>query len=148
MAVKTNAKTVISSLDRKFKNMDKATKLAAVQGMELFSGKIQKEQMSGRPGLKTQTGNLKRSWVVRAQQKKFFQVLLFTRAIYARIHQYGGVIKAKSQPPYLKFKIKNKWFQKKSVKIPKRLNVFEDFKRSGKRMIKERVKLAMRVTLK
>jgi len=39
--------------------------------------------------------------------------------IYARIHEKGGVIKAKNGP-YLKFKIGGRWVQVPQVKIPAR----------------------------
>lgn len=42
-----------------------------------------------------------------------------TNLKYARIHEYGGTIRA-INAPYLKFKIGNQWVQKKEVHIPAR----------------------------
>lgn len=41
------------------------------------------------------------------------------RVPYARIHEQGGVIRAKNKP-YLVFRIGSRWFKKKSVFIPAR----------------------------
>jgi phage gpG-like protein len=40
-------------------------------------------------------------------------------AVYAAIHQFGGVIKAKNVP-YLRFKVGDRWASKKQVTIPAR----------------------------
>lgn len=42
-----------------------------------------------------------------------------SRVPYARIHEYGGTVRAKSKP-YLTFKIGNRWIRKKQVVIPAR----------------------------
>jgi phage gpG-like protein len=42
-----------------------------------------------------------------------------SRVPYARIHEYGGTIRAKNKP-YLTFKIGNRWIRKKQVVIPAR----------------------------
>lgn len=42
-----------------------------------------------------------------------------SRVPYARIHEFGGTIRAKNKP-YLTFKIGNRWIRKKQVVIPAR----------------------------
>jgi phage gpG-like protein len=42
-----------------------------------------------------------------------------TNVIYARIHEYGGVIEARNAA-YLKFQVGGRWVQKKSVVMPER----------------------------
>jgi phage gpG-like protein len=42
-----------------------------------------------------------------------------TNVIYARIHEYGGEIKAKNSP-LLRFKIGDQWISKKKVTMPER----------------------------
>lgn len=42
-----------------------------------------------------------------------------TNVVYAPIHEFGGVIRAKNSP-YLRFKIGDRWVSKKQVTIPAR----------------------------
>jgi phage gpG-like protein len=42
-----------------------------------------------------------------------------TNIIYAAIHEYGGIIRAVNAK-YLRFKIQERWYSKKQVRIPKR----------------------------
>lgn len=114
-----------------------------VIGIEFFSGHLQKTQMSGRPYLQTQTGNLKRSWFVRsARMMGFISATLATNAKYAAIHQFGGVIRPKTKD-YLTFKTSTGWVNTKKVKIPKRLKLFETFKREGINYFKPRIEAAL-----
>lgn len=114
-----------------------------MRGMEIFSGKIQKEEMSGRPGLKTPTGNLKRSYYVKGSGSGIsFIAKLATRAIYAAIHEFGGVIKPKTKK-YLMFKIGNRFIKTKSVTIPKRTNILKSFRKNGFKIINKEVKKAI-----
>ncbi|WP_427340610.1 phage virion morphogenesis protein [Caloranaerobacter sp. DY30410] len=46
-------------------------------------------------------------------------VVVGTNKKYARIHQYGGEIRAKNKK-VLRFKVNGRWISKKKVKIPKR----------------------------
>lgn len=132
-----NIDEIIKSFKKKGKDIIPALQRGLKDGMEDFSGKIQKEQMTGRPGLKTQTGTLKRSWFTQGSGSGLdYAVKLVTRSKYAAIHQFGGIIKAKNKP-YLKFQIGGKWFQKKQITIPKRLHIYEEFKESGAKIIVE-----------
>ena len=95
--------------------------------------------MSGRPYLRTVTAALKRSWFVTTNfVKNGISSTLKTRSKYAAIHQFGGVIKAKNKP-HLHFKIGSQWIKKKSVKIPKRLKLFEAFRKDGPKILKKTV---------
>lgn len=47
------------------------------------------------------------------------QAIVGTNSLYARIHNYGGVITPK-KGQYLKFKIGDRWVQVKKVEIPQR----------------------------
>lgn len=75
---------------------------------------------SGAGGLHVRSGALRRN--IRHNVRKIgnkYTISLYNRLIYAGIHEFGGVIKAKSGG-YLKFKVGNQWVSKKQVKIPKR----------------------------
>jgi len=103
--------------------------------MRFFQGMIERTQMSGRPGLKTQTANLKRSAKLeRRITGRDSVVKLGWYAKYAMAHQKGMVIKPKTKS-HLVFKIGSKWIKTKSVTIPKRLHVFEQFKANGREII-------------
>lgn len=62
------------------------------------------------------TGKLARS-LKREYSKD--RAIITTNDIRARLHNYGGIIKAKNKP-YLHFKIGNKWIKVKQVKIKAR----------------------------
>ena len=57
------------------------------------------ERFRGRPGLFSRTGDLWKSFVFRSKQTAGNEVIgeFFTRSKYARIHEYGGTIKAKPE---------------------------------------------------
>ena len=114
-------------------------------GMEFFIGKMKKEQMSGRPYLKTQTGNLKRSWFVKSGiAPGIIWASTATRTKYAAIHQFGGTIRPKTKD-YLSFTIGKKFVKTKQVHIPKRLYLFEHFKLRASKTINQKVWQALRV---
>jgi len=67
-----------------------------------------------------QTGTLRRSWVINrlTPQKLFGKIGI--RLVYAAIHEFGGVIKAK-RAKYLRFKTRDgSWHSVKQVRIPAR----------------------------
>jgi phage gpG-like protein len=129
---------------------------------QYFIAKIQEEQMTGRPGLKARTGNLRRSWWPLTYQNGDDLVSkVFTDVKYARIHQTGGDINIPARERTLHFKktkrgtrfssessatpstagkIHKNYFtrvvQGKAhvIHIPKRLRVLEDFQESGLKM--------------
>ena len=120
-----------------------------VNGMRFFQGMIERTQMSGRPGLKTQTANLKRSGAVTSRNLgRDFVAKVKWAAKYAMAHQKGMTIQHPGGTPYITTKSGTVFLKKdgsypKSVKftkphpikIPKRLWVFEQFKNRGERII-------------
>ena len=93
--------------------------------VKLFSGKTLSD-----------TARLKRSIHYEADAKK---VEVGTDVKYAAIHQFGGIIKAKSGG-YLKFTIGGQFAQKKEVTIPQRefLGISEDDKQEAVQIIESR----------
>jgi len=75
----------------------------------------------GKPGnLKVGTGHLRRSIQSKVKDRiKVIVLSLSSNVIYAGIHEYGGVIKAK-KGPYLTFKIGDRWVKVASVTMPAR----------------------------
>jgi len=115
-----------------------------VDGMRFFQGMIERTQMSGRPHLKTQTANLKRSGRVTSRNiGRDFVAKVGWYAKYAMIHQNGGTIRPKTKS-HLVFKIGNNWIKTKSVTIPKRLHVFEQFENRGHRIIFRNIEESIR----
>ena len=117
--------------------------------MRFFQGMIERTQMSGRPGLKTQTANLKRSAKLeRRITGRDSVVKLGWYAKYAMAHQNGMTIQHPGGTPYIVTK-NGAVFMKKDgsyppqvkftkphpIKIPKRLHVFEQFRASGREII-------------
>lgn len=108
-----------------------------IKGMNFFVGKIQKEQMSGRPGLKAPTGTLRRAnrvYVKSGTSKYGFVVAAtfgFPNAFYVVVHQTGATIRP-VRAKRLVFQVaKNEWRTAKQVVIPKRLHITEEFKKTG-----------------
>ena len=93
------------------KGVRKATYFAEAQAKKSF----------GKSGhLKSRSGHLRRS--IKSRVKEMSKNIigeLSSDVIYAAIHEYGGIIRAKNAP-YLKFKIGNRWVQVKKVFIPPR----------------------------
>lgn len=136
---KSNADAMVKALEKRSPEIQSALITGLKQGMRGFESKIIKEQMTGRPGLKRQTGTLARSWSVRTVNKtnEDAAVRLSTSTKYARIHQYGGRIKPRKKET-LRFQFPDgHWVTTKSVYIPKRLYVYEDFRKNGLPIIKK-----------
>ena len=146
---KTNIKAFTKALENKNSRLGKGARLAMVRGMRFYEGKMIAEQMTGRPGLKTQTGQLRNSWQIRTEEKGDvgFSVSLGTSVVYARIHQFGGTIKPKIKE-FLVFKIDGQFIKTKEVTIPKRLRILEDFEKSGKQIIRRELVDGIRKALK
>lgn len=117
-----------------------------------FVSDIQRNQMSGRRGgvyLNVDTGNLRRSWFARTHvDGKGIATRAFTNVPYARIHQYGGVIRRQARTQILSFRkgrfvspsarafsrAQGQYQQKANIgegvtRIPKRLFIEEEFDR-------------------
>ncbi len=121
------------------------------KALVLFTGDIVREQLRGRPGLIYQKGALARSFHASVKgDGENIVGRVGSSSVYARIHQYGGVIRPK-KAKFLAFKIHTgtRIFSKsgerlkkgvrqyspmiftKQVTIPKRLRVLEAFKTQG-----------------
>lgn len=142
MSITSNAKIIAQAIENRSPNIQKALVDGLRQGMTIVRDTIIREQMTGRPGLKVQTGTLRRSWHVRkraGQAKDGVTVRLSTSVKYARVHQEGTTIRAINAKA-LQFQLPNgQWVTKKSVTIPKRLHVYEYFKDKGLNIIRKRV---------
>lgn len=71
---------------------------------------------SGQPSNLTKTGTLRRSFSLQIGPTS---VTLSSPTIYAALHQFGGIVRAKNAKA-LRFKSGNKWFVKSKVVIPAR----------------------------
>jgi hypothetical protein len=58
---------------------------------------------------------------------------------YAIVHQTGATIMPKKDNGYLRFKVGDRFVSAKSVIIPKRLHIYENFNLLGKKMVKESI---------
>lgn len=134
-----NVEKIVKALDRKNKRAMSAAKIGMVQGMEFFRSRILRNQMTGRPGLNVVTGTLRRSWFIRSRAElDDFITTLATETFYAEVHEKGMTIRAKNKP-YMTFQYQGSWHSVKEVTIPKRLNVIEDFKQAGIKIISRQV---------
>lgn len=95
----------------------------AVEGMRnaMLYAEMKSKQRIGTPGnIKTDTGNLRRSINSSVSVEGRGVVgKLGAFAIYARIHELGGVIRPRAQK-YLRFPIGKKWVSAREVVIPPR----------------------------
>ena len=139
---KTNARRIADKIEQNIPQLQTALIKGMRQGMLAYENKMVREQMTGRPGLKRQTGTLARSWHVRVRRigNTDARARLATSTKYAKIHQYGGTIRP-NKKKYLRFKFPDgHWITVRSVKIPKRLRVIEDFKKSGLPMMRKKMR--------
>lgn len=86
--------------------------------------------------LGVRTGNLRRIQIDRSGISNLTVRVGTNNTFYARIHEFGGVIKAKTAK-FLSFKIGGKWRSKKSVIIPARPYFRPAIKSSKKKMLKQ-----------
>lgn len=152
---KSNISKVSFSLEKLDRQVGEAMARGLISGMREFESTNLRKQMTGRPGLKRQSGNLVESWSIRpmlgGSKSKSSGVRLGTRAKYARIHQYGGTIKHPGGTPYIiagtppspRFLRKDgsypknvRFTQAHEITIPKRLHLIEDFKKYGRKLMK------------
>lgn len=120
------------------KNIKKKLEEGMVKAASVLQDKI-KDNLSGpktNKKLGVRTGNLRKSIKIDESDKSNLTVRVGTSVNYAKIHEFGGVIKAKTADK-LKFKIKNKWHTAKSVIINARPYFRPAIKQSKKRMLKE-----------
>jgi len=103
-------------------NFKKSWRDGLVEGMRMamFHAERKSKERMGTPGnLRVRTGNLRRSINSSvAVEGRSVVGILGSYVIYARIHELGGVIRAKNG--YLKFKTDHGWRSAKQVVIPAR----------------------------
>jgi phage gpG-like protein len=109
--------------------LENATRAAVItkslkQSALSITGWIKERRLTGRPGLNVQTGRLRSSIAASEVQKSGNTYLerIGTNVIYARIHEYGGIIYPGAKG-FLAWKDRatNKWiFTKRPVVIPAR----------------------------
>lgn len=93
----------------------------------LFTSRVQRNQMTGRPGLNVQSGGFRGSWfpetrVVAGE----IRTRTFSDHPGARVHQYGAVIVPRTRR-FLRFKVGQRVVFAKRVVIPKRLTIIETY---------------------
>lgn len=140
----------------------------------LFIAETVKTQMSGRVspnyGLNVQHGQLRRSWYPLTEITGHdVSARIQTDSKYARIHQYGGIVKHPARERLLTFRrtrkgvkfAKNRQVTKAGrvskvfhkvvragsyeIKIPKRLYVLESFKTNGLRLYVSELRQALQI---
>lgn len=102
--------------------------------LQRFSSKLtaMAQEASGEV-LNVRTGRLRNSIFGKMRGNDTLEIGAGSNVVYARIHEFGGTIKAKNAP-FLKFQIGGRWAQVKQVQIPARPYVkpsIETFFRDG-----------------
>lgn len=147
---KNNIRGLLKKIDLKKSIALKALGVGMVKGMREFEARIIKTQISGRPGLIPHSGaaGLHGSFFIKDKGREENKVVtLASRSKYIRIHQFGGVIKAKHSP-YLVFRIGSRIYMKKSVTIPKRLHIYEDFRGAGRKLVIQQMLLELKARIR
>lgn len=110
----------------KLKRMRKGMRKNLIRGIDRATHRleawIKEKKLSGQV-LKTRTSNLLTSWhSVPARDQPGVGVFGLVRSpvVYARIHEYGGIIKPKDPDGWLRFPIGGSWVTVKQVTIPAR----------------------------
>ena len=123
-------------------NLSKSVKNELQKGLDRASIVLQSKVKDNLSGPKTnkklgvQTGALRRSIQIDRSDISDLSVRVGTDIIYSRIHEYGGVIKAKTAKR-LAFKIGKYWRTAKSVIISPRPYFRPAIKTSKKKMLKQ-----------
>jgi phage gpG-like protein len=121
---------------------------AATKGAMVFE-KGAKENVSGRGGLRVRTGHFRDSIMTKTAERTPTRVVVAVTANHpgARIHEFGGVIKAKNKP-YLVFKTEDgEWHTVRSVTIPARPYLRPAFD-TGKGTAKDLVASTLRASIR
>lgn len=121
ITLRTNIEQVLRGMGMRKKLLVKEMVEALVKGMRKYESHIIRNQMSGRRspsyGLNRQTGTLARSWKLKTINlgTTNYGISLSTSSVYARIHQFGG------------------WTGRNHASyIPKRLWIYEEYKKIGR----------------
>ena len=151
MAYSSNIDKILRNLKRREANTMKAAEHGIKMGLRRYEARIITHELSGRKGnkgLNRQSGDLSNSWSVDTKrQGKNVIGTLATRAIYARIHQFGGIIVPR-RAKKLVFKIGKKTIAADSVTMPKRLYILENFKKIGKNMIIKELSKSLKAAIR
>ena len=124
---KSNAKKIIRALRVRRQWVLPIVTRALTDGLYRFQSRIIRRQMTGRPGLNVQSGNLRRSWYVitEADGSGDVSVSLTTRSKYARVHQGRKTGPRTWVPSRVRTRSGG------SFVMPKRLHVYEDWHKWG-----------------
>lgn len=148
--VRIEQKSLEYAMRRSPRNLYREFRKAWRKHHQKFVNKMKRERLSGRPGLKRQTGTLARGLVVKTEGSTVGDLAVnsvFTGAhgFFAHVHETGMTIRAK-KGPYLSFPIRSGgasrstkfvgWANVPSVRIPARLG----FKKTWDRMMPELVR--------
>jgi len=141
-----NAQDAQKSIDAYYQKLIQVAQQAMVEGMREYEAYEIKTEMSGRPGLKRQSGALAGSWHVETEGEGLNYTAKLSNSkstFYAVTHQEGMTIRPKNGP-YLHYKLPDGSFRKsKEVTIPKRLNFTENFATVGKEMVMKQLRKAV-----
>jgi phage gpG-like protein len=122
-------KTDVVGLDKLLAKLEASVrsdviKLSLYQGAETIAGWVKKNKLSGpRPSVLGVVSNRLRSSISASKTEQLdneYRSKIGTNVKYARIHEYGGLIRA-INAKFLRFKTSDgKWHAKKEVSIPAR----------------------------
>lgn len=128
-----DAKNFTKRLDRMRKTIPQSSLLAMRDATMFVQKHIVQTKLSGQV-LKRKTGRLAGS-IDRMEYVMGSWVIgrIGSNLKYARIHELGGVIKAKNVP-FLRFKVDGHWVSVKEVKIPQRSYIWSSLTESTKRI--------------
>lgn len=134
VTLRFDAPQVLQAIEHAPQRLEAAARRQLLRYMRRFvspAGHWQRLQMRGRPGLFRRTGDLARSFAaldVSTGGLGGVAVLGFTTSRYARVHEFGAVIRARNKP-FLMWRAeragqgvsKGQWVRAKEVTIPARM---------------------------
>jgi len=133
LVLSQQSKRMLNEQPKQFRKGTASGVKSAMQNLESDARK----NFSGANQLKTRSGYLRRSISYGVYEAGDMYVgTIGSDAIYAAIHEFGGVITA-SAKQYLTFKGQNGWVKVKSVTIPPRPFLANSIERNKKRMSRE-----------
>jgi hypothetical protein len=128
----------------KVKQIQSAITAGLYEGLRQYEGYVTVKMLSGRPGLRRQSGTAANALNVKTYRREGYFIGNLTvdkRAWYLKVHQhydFNGHIYPKTKK-CLAFKVNDKWVMTKHVYVKKRLYMLERFKTIGKSKIRSRV---------
>lgn len=126
--MKITPKEMISLFEKYPQKAKQSFLLGATKGLEVFKGRMIKKYYSGRPGLKRKDARLANGWYCYQSGNDAVAIANDTR--YAHVHEHArgfkGTIVPKTKKA-LKFNHLGRTMFAKSVYIPKRTNISEDY---------------------